>query len=215
MNKLIPLQDAVSKIKSGMTVMIGGFLTVGGPNLLLDAVLETDVTDLTIIANDTAYADKGFGKLIAARKVTKVITSHIGTNIATGQQYHAGELEIEFVPQGTLIERIRCAGAGLGGVLTPTGLGTIVQEGKDIINLDGKDYLLERPLRADIALIGASLADEEGNLFHRGTTRNFNSLMAMAADTVIAEVRDIVKAGEIIPEHVHTQAIFVDYLIKL
>ena len=137
MNKLIPLQDAVSKIKSGMTVMIGGFLTVGGPNLLLDAVLETDVTDLTIIANDTAYADKGFGKLIAARKVTKVITSHIGTNIATGQQYHAGELEIEFVPQGTLIERIRCAGAGLGGVLRQQ-VWNYCTRGKDIINLDGK-----------------------------------------------------------------------------
>ena len=128
--------------------------------------------------------------------------------------YHAGELEIEFVPQGTLIERIRCAGAGLGGILTPTGLGTVVEEGKQVIHSDGKDYLLEKPLRAQIALLGASTSDEEGNLYFRGTSRNFNSMMAMAADTVIAEVKNIVKTGEMQPELVHTQGIFVDYVIK-
>ncbi len=194
--------------------MVGGFLTVGGPNRLMEALVETEVKDLTLIVNDTAFEDKGLGKLITACKVSKVITSHIGTNVSTGQQYHAGELEVEFVPQGTLIERIRCAGAGLGGVLTPTGLGTVVEEGKKVLSIDGKDFLLEKPLKADIALIGASVADEEGNLFHRGTTRNFNSLMAMAAEVVIAEAEKVVKPGEIQPEHVHTQAIFVDYLVK-
>ena len=214
MSKLISLQEAVSHIKSGMTIMVGGFLGVGSPNRILDALLETDVKDLTIIANDTGFPDKGSGKLIAARRASRVITSHIGTNPSTGEQYHAGELKITFVPQGTLIERIRCAGAGLGGVLTPTGLGTVIQEGKEVIRVDGKDYLLETPLKADVALIGASVADEEGNLFYRGNTRNFNCMMAMAADLVIAEVKEMVKTGEILPEHVHTQSIFVDYMVK-
>lgn len=194
--------------------MVGGFLGVGSPNRILDEILKTDVKDLTIICNDTGFPDKGSGKLIVARRVSSVITSHIGTNPHTGDQYHAGELKITFVPQGTLIEQIRCAGAGLGGILTPTGLGTVIQEGKKVICVDGKDYLLEKPLRADVALVGASVADEEGNLFYRGNTRNFNVMMAMAADLVIAEVKELVKTGEILPEHVHTQSIFVDYIVK-
>ncbi|HBG54015.1 MAG TPA: branched-chain amino acid dehydrogenase [Rikenellaceae bacterium] len=214
MSKLISLQEAVSHIKSGMTIMVGGFLGVGSPNRILDEILKTDVKDLTIICNDTGFPDKGSGKLIVARRVSSVITSHIGTNPHTGDQYHAGELKITFVPQGTLIEQIRCAGAGLGGILTPTGLGTVIQEGKKVICVDGKDYLLEKPLRADVALVGASVADEEGNLFYRGNTRNFNVMMAMAADLVIAEVKELVKTGEILPEHVHTQSIFVDYIVK-
>ncbi|HOG25222.1 MAG: 3-oxoacid CoA-transferase subunit A [Bacteroidales bacterium] len=214
MSKLISIQEAVTHIKSGMTIMVGGFLGVGSPNRILDAILETDVKDLTIIANDTGFPDRGPGKLIVARRVSSVITSHIGTNPSTGDQYHAGSLKITFVPQGTLIERIRCAGAGLGGVLTPTGLGTVVQEGKQVICVDGKDYLLETPLKADVALLGASVADELGNLFYKGNTRNFNGMMAMAAGLVIAEVQEIVKPGDILPENVHTQSIFVDYLVK-
>ncbi|HOZ19001.1 MAG: Acetate CoA-transferase subunit alpha [Bacteroidetes bacterium ADurb.Bin139] len=214
MSKLISIQEAVTHIKSGMTIMVGGFLGVGSPNRILDAILETDVKDLTIIANDTGFPDRGPGKLIVARRVSSVITSHIGTNPSTGDQYHAGSLKITFVPQGTLIERIRCAGAGLGGVLTPTGLGTVVQEGKQVICVDGKDYLLETPLKADVALLGASVADELGNLFYKGNTRNFNGMMAMAAGLVIAEVKEIVKPGDILPENVHTQSIFVDYLVK-
>ena len=213
MSKQISLQEAVSFIKSGMTIMVGGFLGLGSPQRILDAILETDVKDLTIITNDTGFPDKGSGKLIARHRVSKVITSHIGTNPATGEQYHSGELQVIFVPQGTLIEQIRCAGAGLGGILTPTGLGTIVAEGKDIINVDGKDYLLEKPLKADIALIGASMADEEGNLYFRGTSRNFNVMMAMAADLVIADPKEIVKTGDILPENVHTQSIFVNYIV--
>lgn len=214
MTKQISFQEAVSHIKSGMSVMVGGFLGVGSPNRLLDALLETDVKDLTIIANDTSFVDKGVGRLVAARKVVKVITSHIGTNPSTGEQYHAGELEVIFVPQGTLAERIRCAGAGLGGILTPTGLGTVVEEGKEVINVDGRDYLLEKPLKADVALLGANIADQEGNLYYKGNTRNFNTMMAMAADLVIAEVGEIVKTGGILPENVHTQSIFVDYIVR-
>jgi len=148
MSKIISMEEAVAKVQSGMTIMIGGFLGVGSPNCLVEALLKTDVKDLTVITNDTAFAHIGVGKLIAEHRVSKIITSHIGTNTATGELYHAGEVEIEFVPQGTLVERIRCAGAGLGGILTPTGLGTVVAEGKQVIHSDGKDYLLEKPLKA-------------------------------------------------------------------
>ncbi|EKC55058.1 acetate CoA-transferase subunit alpha, partial [human gut metagenome] len=139
--------------------------------------------------------------------------SHIGTNPCTSEQMNSGELEIEFCPQGTLAERVRSGGAGLGGVLTPVGLGTIVAEGKQIINVDGKDYLLEKPLRADVALLGASLADRSGNLVYKGTSQNFNPLMATAADLVIAEVRELVETGAIAPEAVRTPGIFVDYMV--
>ncbi|HHV04296.1 MAG: 3-oxoacid CoA-transferase subunit A [Bacteroidales bacterium] len=214
MSKQISLQEAVLHVKTGMSVMVGGFLGVGSPHRMIDAILDTGIKDLTIITNDTAFADKGVGKLIAARRVVKVITSHIGTNTSTGEQYHAGELEVIFVPQGTLIEQIRCAGAGLGGILTPTGLGTVVEIGKEVIHVDGKNYLLEKPLKADVALLGASIADEEGNLYFKGNSRNFNSIMAMAADLVIAEAKEIVKTGSILPENVHTQSIFVDYIVR-
>ena len=146
-------------------------------------------------------------------QVRKVIVSHIGTNPCTSEQMNSGELEIEFCPQGTLAERVRSGGAGLGGVLTPVGLGTIVAEGKQIINVDGKDYLLEKPLRADVALLGASLADRSGNLVYKGTSQNFNPLMATAADLVIAEVRELVETGAIAPEAVRTPGIFVDYMV--
>ncbi|MBP6454735.1 MAG: CoA transferase subunit A, partial [Bacteroidales bacterium] len=145
MDKLISLQDAASKVKSGMTIMVGGFLTNGGPNKIMDIIAESDVKDLTIICNDAAYPDKGLGKLIANRKVKKIITSYIGSNSAAIDQMNAGELEVEFSPQGTLAERIRAKGAGLGGVLTPTGLGTVVQEGKRVIEIDGREYILEKP----------------------------------------------------------------------
>ena len=155
----------------------------------------------------------GCGRLIAGKQVRKVIVSHIGTNPCTSEQMNSGELEIEFCPQGTLAERVRSGGAGLGGVLTPVGLGTIVAEGKQIINVDGKDSLLEKPLRADVALLGASLADRSGNLVYKGTSQNFNPLMATAADLVIAEVRELVETGAIAPEAVRTPGIFVDYMV--
>lgn len=214
MSKIITVEEAVSKVKSGMTLMIGGFLTAGTPNKIVEALSKTDVKDLTIIANDTGYADKGIGLLITNKQVKKVIASHVGTNPNTIQQFNDKELIIEFSPQGTLAERVRCGGAGLGGVLTPTGLGTVVEEGKQKITVNGKEYLLELPLRADIALLGANIADEGGNLIYKGTTQNFNPMMATAADLVIAEAQEIVKEGEIAPERVHTPGIYVNYLVK-
>ena len=214
MDKLISLQDAASKVKSGMTIMVGGFLTNGGPNKIMDIIAESDVKDLTIICNDAAYPDKGLGKLIANRKVKKIITSYRGSNSAAIDQMTAGELEVEFSPQGTLAERIRAKGAGLGGVLTPTGLGTVVQEGKRVIEIDGREYILEKPINADLAFVAASVADEAGNLYYKGTTRNFNPIVAMAADNVIVETEEIVKVGTFIPENVHTPAILVDFICK-
>lgn len=214
MNKIISVSEAVGKVKSGMTLMIGGFMAAGTPERIVDELVKMGVKDLTIVCNDTAFPDKGIGKLISNKQVKKLIVSHIGTNPRTVEQMNAGEIMVEFSPQGTLIERVRAGGAGLGGVLTPTGLGTVIAEGKEIIVIDGKEFLLERPLRADIALIGASFGDETGNLTYRGTTQNFNPIMATAADVVIAEVETMVEIGEIAPEDVRTQNIFVDYIVS-
>ena len=183
---------------------------------IIDAIVEKGVKDLTIIANDTAYDNVAHGKLVANHQVKKAIVSHTGTNKETAAQKNAGTLEVEYVPQGTLAERIRAYGAGLGGVLTPTGLGTIIQDGKQIVNVDGKDYILEKPLKADIAFLRANIVDEEGNMVFLGTSQNFNPLMAMAADYVVVEAEKIVKRGEIAPEQIHASGIFVDgiYLEK-
>ncbi|MBN2598876.1 CoA transferase subunit A [Labilibaculum sp.] len=214
MNKIISIKEAVAKLQDGMTIMIGGFLSVGTANNMIDQIVSSNVKNLTIICNDTAFADKGLGKLIANRQVVKVITSHIGTNPATIEQMNNGEIEVEFSPQGTLAERVRSGGAGLGGVLTPTGLGTMVADGKEIITVDGKEFLLEKPLRADVALIGASISDTQGNLTYRGTTQNFNPLMATAADLVIVEAKQMVEAGTLKPEEVKTPSIFVDFIVN-
>lgn len=214
MKKFITIQEAISKIKTGSTIMFGGFLGNGSANAIISELVKTDIKNLTIIVNDTAFIDKGVGTLIVAKKVKKVICSHIGTNPSTIEQFNNKEIEIEFVPQGTLAERIRCGGSGLGGILTQTGINTIIEEGKTIIESDGKKYLLEKPLKADIALIYADTCDECGNLLYKGTTTNFNPLMAMAADLVIAEVKNIVAIGELAPELIKTPAIFVDYIVK-
>ncbi|MDR1112497.1 MAG: 3-oxoacid CoA-transferase subunit A [Bacteroidales bacterium] len=213
MAKKITIEEAVAMIKEGMTLMVGGFLSVGSANKLLKALSKSEVRNLTVIVNDTAYPDKGVGLLVANKQIKKAICSHIGTNPATIEQYNNKEIEIEFVPQGTLVERIRCGGSGLGGVLTPTGVGTIVEEGKQKLTVDGREFLLEKPLHADIALIGASVCDEAGNCIYKGTTQNFNPLMATAADVVIVEAQQIVKTGEIPMEQIHTPALFVDYII--
>ena len=197
-----------------MTLMIGGFLGHGAPEKIIDELVASGVKDLTLIVNDSGFPDKGCGKLVANNRVKKLIVSHIGTNPHSGQKMNSGEMEIEFSPQGSLAERVRSGGAGLGGVLTPVGMSTVVEEGKQIIRVDGKDYLLEKPLRADVALIYASVGDEMGNLIYKGTMKNFNPLMAMAADTVIAEVADIKPTGELAPETIHTPCIFVDYIVK-
>ena len=214
MSKFISIEEAVSKVKDGMTIMVGGFLANGTPNKIVDALAKSGVKNLTLICNDTAYPDKGVGQLIANKQVKKLFVSHIGTNPHTSEQMNSGELEIEFCPQGSLAERVRAGGCGLGGILTQTGMGTIVAEGKQIVNVDGKDYLLEKPLRADLALVGASLGDKAGNLVYRGTSQNFNPLMASAADLVIAEVNELVEVGEIAAENVKTPSIMVDFIVK-
>lgn len=214
MDKIINLEEAVNMIKDDMTIMIGGFLACGTPDRIIDKLVERKVKNLTIIANDTGFVDRGIGKLIVNRQVKKVIVSHIGTNKETGIQMNNKELEVVLVPQGTLAEQIRSAGAGLGGVLTPIGIGTIVEEGKEKITIEGKEFLLEVALKADVALIYGSKVDKKGNIFYGKTTRNFNPLMAMAADLVIVEGKEIVDVGEIDPHQVVTPSIFVDYIIK-
>lgn len=213
MNKIITVKDAMEYIKDGMTIMIGGFMGVGTPENLIDAIVDKDVKNLTIIANDTAFPDRGIGKLIVNKQVKKVVASHIGLNPETGRQMNNNEIEVELVPQGTLVEQIRCGGAGIGGFLTETGIGTIVEAGKEKIKVGTKEYLLELPLRADVALIGASIIDKKGNVFYRGSTRNFNPIIATAADIVIAGAEKIVEVGKIDPNHVMTPGIFVDYIV--
>ncbi|WIV12188.1 CoA transferase subunit A [Proteiniborus sp. MB09-C3] len=214
MSKVISLEAALEKINDGSTIMVGGFIGVGGPNTVVDGLLKKNVKDLTLIANDTVIPEVGTGKLVVNKQIKKAIVSHIGTNPETGKQMNAGEMEVELVPQGTLAERIRAAGSGLGGVLTPTGLDTIVEEGKEKIQVCGKTYLLELPLKADIAIIRGSKVDKKGNVYYKAATRNFNPLMAMAADMVIVEAEEIVEVGEIDPNDVMTPGLFVDFIVK-
>lgn len=210
MDKLVSIEEVKKALHNGMAVMVGGFLGVGMPRQIIQAMIEEDIYDLTLIANDTAFIDKGIGQLIVNHQVKKVIVSHIGTNPETGKQMMAKELEVELVPQGTLAERIRCGGAGLGGVLTPTGIGTVVEEGKQKLVVNDKEYLLETPLRASVALIKAKKADKAGNLVYEKSARNFNPLMAMAADFVIAEVEELVEIGAIDVDEVMTPGILVN-----
>lgn len=211
--KTMPVSEAVAMIPDNADLMIGGFLGVGTPERIVDELVRQGKRDLCVIANDTAKPGVGIGKLISARLVRRVIASHIGLNPETQQQMLAGELAVELVPQGTLAERIRAGGFGLGGVLTPTGVGTVAEQGKRKVDVDGKVFLLETPLRADFALVHAFLADYLGNLSYALTARNFNPLMAMAAATVIAGAENIVPVGLIAPDHVVTPAPLVDYLV--
>jgi len=214
MKKFVTVKEAAAMIKDGMTVMVGGFLGVGSPIKLLDQLVENGVKDLNVIANDTAYPEVGLGKLITNHQVKSLTATHIGTNNNTIDQMNSGELKVTLQPQGTLAEQIRAAGAGLGGILTQTGLGTVVENGKQKVTVDGKEYLLEKPVRADVAIIGANICDEEGNLVYKGTSQNFCPMMATAADIVIVEPQEIVPTGSIAPENVKTPGIFVDYIIK-
>jgi acetate CoA/acetoacetate CoA-transferase alpha subunit len=211
--KTIHVEKAVAAIPDGATLMIGGFMGVGTPPRLIDELVRQGKRNLVVVANDTAMPGVGIGKLIAAKLVRKAIVSHIGTNPETQRQMIAKETEVELVPQGTLIERIRARGFGLGGILTPTGVGTVVETGKQKLAVDGKDYLLETPLHADFALVHSFLADYQGNLTYALTARNFNPVIAMAADTVIVEAEHIVPVGVIPPDHVVTPAPLVDYVV--
>ena len=214
MDKIRTIDEAASYIKDGMTVAVGGFIGAGTPEKLIDAVIAKGIKDLTLICNDTAFPDKGVGKWVVNRVVSRIIVSHIGTNPETGRQMNAGELKVELVPQGTLAERVRAAGAGLGGILTPTGIGTVAEEGKEKITVNGKEYLLELPLKADVALLKGSIVDKKGNIYYKKATRNFNPLMATAADLVIVEAEKIVEVGELDPTDVMTPSIFVDIIAK-
>lgn len=211
--KTVSLEDSVAMIPDGASLMIGGFMGVGTPERVVDELARQGKRELTVIANDTATPGRGIGKLVTAGAVRKAIVSHIGLNPETQQKMIAGDIEVELVPQGTLIERLRAAGYGLGGVLTPTGVGTAVEEGKRKIEVDGAPYLLETALGADFALVESFLADYEGNLVYALTARNFNPVIAMAARTVIADAAHIVPVGMISPDHVVTPAVLVDYLV--
>ena len=211
--KSVSAEEAIAMIPNGATVMVGGFMGVGTPERLLDELVRQKKSDLTIIANDAAVPGRGVGKLFDASLVANLTASHIGLNPEAQKQMMAKKIAVSLVPQGTLVERIRAGGAGLGGVLTPTGAGTIVEEGKRRIDIDGKHYLLETALRSQYALIHAFLADYLGNLSYALTARNFNPVMAMAADTVIVTAENIVPVGVIPPDHVMTPAPVVDYLI--
>lgn len=213
MAKVVSVEEAVCLIKDGNTVMIGGFMGCGSPHKVIDALAKKGTKNLTVMCNDGACPKFGIGKLITSGQVKKLIATHVGLNPEVGKKMNAGELQVELIPQGTFAERIRCGGNGTGGFLTLTGFGTTIADGKQVIRIDGKDYLLELPLKADVALICGNKIDKQGNVWYRGTTRNFNVVMATAADLVIAEADKLVEPGEIEPENVVTQSIFVDYIV--
>lgn len=214
-NKLKQIAEALKVVKDGDTIMIGGFLQCGQPEHLVRELVATEVKKLTTISSDTGSMVTANHELFKSGKVKKLMASYIGGNPMAGQFMHTGEAEVKLFPQGTLAEKIRAGGAGLGGFLTPVGLGTIVEEGKEKITVEGKEFILELPLRANVALVKADKADKAGNLFISGAARNFNVMMATAADHVIAEVSEIVEVGEIDPNHVTVPGIFVDTLVKI
>ncbi len=209
-SKVVKKADALAKIESGQTIMIGDFLGFTAPDELIEGMVEKGVKDLTLIAITTGKPDEGCGRLVKNKQIKKAIVSHIGTNPLARAQMDSGEMEIEFVPQGTLAERIRCGGSGLGGVLTPTGIGTPVEEGKQKLTINGKEYLLELPLHADVALVKAWRADTAGNLQYWRSGVTNNQQIAMAADFVIAEAEELVEFGSIDPDQVGTPAALVD-----
>ncbi len=212
MKKKITATEAAKLVKSGSSIMIGGFLKCGSPVKTIDALTEYKTGGLTLIANDTSYPEHDRGKLISNKQIRKAIVTHIGTNPETGKQLHDGELEVELVPMGTLVERIRAGGAGLGGILTPTGIGTVVAKDKQIISIDGKDYLLEKPLTADFAIIYGTKVDKFGNVYLEGSTRNFNTVMATAAKTVIVEAEEFLE-DSLNPNTITIPGIFIDYIV--
>jgi len=214
MKRAIKPAEAADLVTDGAKLLVGGFMGVGSPHRLIDALVEAGRRDLTIVNNDAGRPDVGVGKLISAGLVRHVIASHIGLNPVCQQKMLAGEITVDLVPQGTLVERIRAGGVGLGGILTATGLGTMVEEGKKIVEVGGKRFLLEEPIRGDFALIGAHTADYKGNVSYQLTAHNFNPIMAMAADVVIAEPREIVPVGAIPPDAVKTPGVLVDHLLE-
>jgi acetate CoA/acetoacetate CoA-transferase alpha subunit len=214
-NKVVGLQEAISHIQSGMSIAIGGFLSQGDPLTLMHGLKDySDAKDLTIYSCTAGFRDRGIVELVRAGKVRKVVTSHIGTTPDVIKAYRAGQIEVELVPQGTLAEQLRAGGAGLGGFLTHTGVGTVVEEGKQKITLDGMTYLLERAIRTDVSFVRAHDGDTWGNLRYRGTASNYNPVCATCADYVIAEVEYLYDPGEVAPESVHTPGLYVDAVVR-
>ena len=211
MKEILELNQLKDHVFDGMSIMVGGFMGVGTPEFLIDELVSLGTKNLTIICNDGGFENVGVGKLIVNGQVQKLLTSHIGLNPTAGRLMSEARMECELIPQGTLVEKIRCGGAGIGGFLTPTGIGTIVEEGKEIIHSEGKDYILELPLRADLALIEGTTVDRYGNVVYTKTTRNFNPIMATATDKVIVGARKMVESLD--PDCVITPHIFVDYII--
>lgn len=211
MKSRITAKEAINLIKDGATIMVGGFLSCGAPSCLIDELANRKIANLTMISNDTTYPDADKGKLIVNKQVKKLITSHIGTNPETGKQMHSGELEVELVPMGTLIERIRAKGTGLGGILTPTGVGTVIEKNKQTMIVDGKKFIFEKPIGADFALIYGTKVDKFGNVAYYGTTRNLNTVMATAAETVIVEADEFVDCLD--PNDVIIPGLFIDYIV--
>ena len=214
MKTAISAEKAAALIPDGASLLIGGFMGVGSPHRLIDALVKREARSLTVIANDTAMPGRGIGKLVSAGAIRRLVASHIGLNPETQKKMIAGEMEVELSPQGSLIERIRAGGVGLGGVLTKTGLGTLVEDGKQIIEVDGERFLLEKPILADFALIAASKADYYGNLEYSLTAQNFNMISALAGRVVLAEPQTIVPIGVIPPDAVRTPGVLVTYLLE-
>ena len=213
-NKVVPIEEAMAHVESGMSIAVGGFIGQGDPLTLIDFLKTMDVEDLTIYENDGGYRDRGTVELALQGKIRKIVASHVGTTPFVGQEMLKGKLEVEVAPQGTLAEMMRCGGAGLGGFLTPTGVGTVAEEGKQVVELNGRRYILVPSLRCDIALVRAHSGDTWGNLIYRGTSRNFNVPAAMCADYVIAEVENLYTLGELDPNAIHTPGIFVDAVVR-
>jgi acetate CoA/acetoacetate CoA-transferase alpha subunit len=215
MPKIISGKEAANLIKPDQKLMVGGFLVVGSPQYLIDCIIEKGVKDLSLVVIATDYDDRGIGKLVTSKQVKALQVSYIGSSKNSQIQYKNGDIQIEFVPQGILMERIRAAGAGLGGIYSPVGVGTVVAEGKETLEENGKTYILERPISADFAIIHAKKADKAGNLIYHKSARNCNPVMAMGAKQTIVEVDEIVESGEIDPDEVITPGIYVDYIVKV
>ena len=230
-SKVMSVSEAIEKYCfSGMSILLPGFVNVGVPETLIDGLLETDITDLTVISNNTSVKGRGIGKLVHADRIKKLNCSHIGNNEETFAKVVAGEIDVNFIPQGTICERVRAGGAGIGGILTPTGVHTPMEEGKQLIEWRedlqkyvfvesddpeiGKRYILERPIRADVCFIHAWKADKIGNCYFRHTARNFNNVFANAADHVIVEAEEIVEVGELLPDTIFTPHFIVDAVVQ-
>ncbi len=211
--KIVSIQDAMSYIHDGTVLMYGGFGGVGTSPLIIDEIIKKDVKDLILIGNDTGFPEVGIGRVVCNEQVKKIITTHIGSNPVAGKLMNEGKLEVEFSPQGTFAERVRAGGVGLGGVLVDIGLGTVVEKGKSMIDVEGTTYLLEKPLRADVGIVYAKAADPFGNLIYDKTARNFNPLVAMASDVTIVHAEEIVPLGGLNPEAIITPGVYVDKII--